>query len=59
MTRATTLVVTHDRDLAFGIANRIAFLSEGRIVAVGTPEAIRASQDPLIRRFLSADFTRD
>ncbi len=59
MTHATTLVVTHDRDLAFGIANRIAFLSEGRIVAVGTPEVIRASQDPLIRRFLSADFTRD
>jgi phospholipid/cholesterol/gamma-HCH transport system ATP-binding protein len=59
MTRATTLVVTHDRDLAFGIANWIAFLSEGRIVAVGTPEAIRASQDPLILRFLSADFTRD
>ena len=59
MTHATTLVVTHDRDLAFGIANRIAFLSEGRIVAVGTPEVIRASQDPLLRRFLSADFTRD
>lgn len=59
MTHATTLVVTHDRDLAFGIANRIAFLSEGRIVAVGPPEAIRASQDPLVRRFLSADFTRD
>jgi phospholipid/cholesterol/gamma-HCH transport system ATP-binding protein len=59
MTRATTLVVTHDRDLAFGIANRIAFLSEGRIVAVGTPEMIRASQDPLVHRFLSADFTRD
>ena len=59
VTHATTLVVTHDRDLAFGIANRIAFLSEGRIVAVGTPEAIRASQDPLILRFLSADFTRD
>jgi phospholipid/cholesterol/gamma-HCH transport system ATP-binding protein len=59
VTHATTLVVTHDRDLAFGIANRIAFLSEGRIVAVGTPEAIRASQDPLVRRFLSADFTRD
>lgn len=59
MTHATTLVVTHDRDLAFGIANRIAFLSEGRIVAVGPPEAIRASQDSLVRRFLSADFTRD
>lgn len=59
MSGATTLVVTHDRDLAFGIANRIAFLSEGRIVAVGTPDEIRASQDPLVHRFLSADFTRD
>ena len=59
MTHATTLVVTHDRDLAFGIASRIAFLSEGRIVAVGTPEAIRGSDNPLVRRFLSADFTRD
>ena len=59
MSGATTLVVTHDRDLAFGIAHRIAFLSEGRIVAVGTPDAIRHSQDPLVRRFLSADFTRD
>lgn len=59
MSGATTLVVTHDRDLAFGIAHRIAFLSEGRIVAVGTPDAIRQSQDPLVRRFLSADFTRD
>ncbi len=59
MSGATTLVVTHDRDLAFGIASRIAFLSEGRIVAVGTPDQIRASQDPLVHRFLSADFTRD
>jgi phospholipid/cholesterol/gamma-HCH transport system ATP-binding protein len=59
VTHATTLVVTHDRDLAFGIASRIAFLSEGRIVAVGTPEAIRGSDNPLVRRFLSADFTRD
>ena len=59
MAGATTLVVTHDRDLAFGIAGRIAFLSEGRIVAVGTPDEIRASQDPLVRRVLSADFTRD
>lgn len=54
---ATTLVVTHDRDLAFGIANRIGFLNEGKIIAVGTPAEIRASNDPLIRKFLAADFT--
>lgn len=54
---ATTLVVTHDRDLAFGIANRIGFLNDGKILAVGTPAEIRASNDPLIRAFLAADFT--
>src|SRR5690606_6921244 len=34
----TSLVVTHDRELAFGIADRIAVISDGRIVAVGTPD---------------------
>jgi phospholipid/cholesterol/gamma-HCH transport system ATP-binding protein len=56
MSGATTIVVSHDRDLAFGIANRIAFLDAGRIIAVGTPAEIRASSEPLIRSFLAADF---
>jgi len=56
-THATTLVVTHDRDLAFGIAHRIGFLDEGRIVAVGTPDEIRAHPLPLLQQFLAADFT--
>jgi len=57
MSGATTIVVSHDRDLAFGIATRIAFLEGGRIIAVGTPDQIRGSQEPLIRRFLAADFS--
>ncbi len=56
-THATTLVVTHDRDLAFGIAHRIGFLVEGRILAVGTPDVIRAHPLPLLQQFLAADFT--
>jgi phospholipid/cholesterol/gamma-HCH transport system ATP-binding protein len=56
MSGATTIVVSHDRDLAFGIANRIAFLDAGKIIAVGTPAEIRASREPLIQRFLAADF---
>ncbi len=55
-TGATSVVVTHDRDLAFGIADRIAFLSEGRILAIGTPDQIRTSPIPLIQSFLAADF---
>ena len=56
-TRATTIVVTHDRDLAFGIAHRIAFLVEGKIAAAGTPEALRATELPLLKEFLAADFS--
>ena len=55
-TGATTVVVTHDRDLAFGIADRIAFLLEGEIVALGTPDEIRAHPHPLLQRFLKAEF---
>lgn len=55
-TGATTVVVTHDRDLAFGIADRIAFLNEGEIVALGTAAEIRATRLPLLQQFLAADF---
>ena len=55
-THVTSIVVTHDRDLAFGIADRIALISEGRIIQVGTPEAVRREPNPLVQRFLTADF---
>jgi phospholipid/cholesterol/gamma-HCH transport system ATP-binding protein len=50
----TTLIVSHDRDLAFGIAHRIAMLDEGRIVAIGTPDEIKHSPDPRVQQFLNA-----
>ena len=55
-TGATIVVVTHDRDLAFGIADRIAFLDGGEIAAIGTPAEMRASRHPLLQLFLAADF---
>lgn len=55
-TGATTVVVTHDRDLAFGIADRIGFMVAGRLQALGTPAQIRAHPDPLLQQFLAADF---
>jgi phospholipid/cholesterol/gamma-HCH transport system ATP-binding protein len=54
--QVTSLVVSHDRDLAFGVADRIGMMIEGELRAVGTPEQIRQNSDPLIQRFLSADF---
>lgn len=50
----TSLVVTHDRNLAFGIADRIALLHQGEILALGTPDQVRASPHPLAHRFLNA-----
>jgi phospholipid/cholesterol/gamma-HCH transport system ATP-binding protein len=52
----TSLVVTHDRDLAFGIAHRIAVIHAGEIVALGSPDEIRRSRNPVLREFLHADF---
>jgi phospholipid/cholesterol/gamma-HCH transport system ATP-binding protein len=54
---ATSLVVTHDRDLAFGIADRMALMHEGRILCVGSREEVRRHPDPLIQKFLNADFS--
>jgi phospholipid/cholesterol/gamma-HCH transport system ATP-binding protein len=58
-TGVTSLVVSHDRDLAFGIADRIAFISEGRIIAIGSPEDLKRSKDPIIQKFLRADFKQE
>ncbi|MBL9134826.1 MAG: ATP-binding cassette domain-containing protein [Verrucomicrobiales bacterium] len=54
--KVTSIVVTHDRDLAFGIGHRIAFMAEGQVRKVGSPEELRASDDPMIRSFLTVDF---
>lgn len=54
----TSLVVSHDRDLSFGIADRIAVMHEGEIVVIGSPEEVKRSQHPVIRKFIHADFKR-
>lgn len=56
--RVTSLVVSHDRDLAFGVAHRIAVINDGTILAIGTPEEIKRCQNPLVRDFLNASFRR-
>ncbi|PYK32132.1 MAG: ABC transporter ATP-binding protein [Verrucomicrobia bacterium] len=48
----TSIVVTHDMKNAFHVANKIAYLHEGRIYFHGTPEELRSATDPLIQDFL-------
>ena len=52
----TSLVVSHDRDLAFGVAHRIAVINDGQIIAIGAPDEVKRSNNPVIRKFLQADF---
>jgi phospholipid/cholesterol/gamma-HCH transport system ATP-binding protein len=54
----TSLVVSHDRDLAFGVADRIAVINEGRILTIGSPDEVKRCPDPLVQQFLHADFER-
>jgi phosphoglucomutase len=49
---ATSLVISHDIHGAFGLADHMAMLYEGRIVYHGTPEQFRSVDDPLVRQFV-------
>ncbi|MFW6078416.1 MAG: ATP-binding cassette domain-containing protein, partial [Gemmatimonadota bacterium] len=48
----TSLVVTHNMESAYRISNRVAMLHEGRIRYVGTPDELRAVEDPIVRAFI-------
>ena len=52
----TSIVVSHDRDLAFGIAARIALMNDGQILAVGAPDEVKNNPHPRIQDFLTANF---
>ena len=56
--QVTSLVVSHDRELAFGVADRIAVISQGRILTIGRPDEVKQHKDPLVQEFLHADFKR-
>lgn len=50
----TSIVVSHDVDETFRIADQVIILAEGGIAAQGSPDEIRASTDPLVRQFVGA-----
>lgn len=53
--RLTSLVISHDIPSALLLADMIAFLHQGKIVFVGTPEELKSSEVPIIRDFLQAE----
>ena len=48
----TSVLVTHDVYESLKIVDYLYFVSEGRIVASGTPQEVRASSDPFVRQFV-------
>jgi len=48
----TSVVITHDMVSATKVADRLAMLYEGRIIALGTPDEIRRSPDPVVQQFI-------
>ena len=50
----TSIVVSHDLDETFHIADQVIILANGRVAAQGTPADVRASQDPLVHQFVTA-----
>ncbi|MDB5892360.1 MAG: transporter ATP-binding protein [Polaromonas sp.] len=50
----TSIVVSHDLDETFRIADQVIILANGRVAAQGTPDEVRHSADPLIHQFVNA-----
>lgn len=52
-TKNTTVIVTHDLNFALYISDRIAMISGGGILQVGTPAEIKASDNPQVMAFIN------
>ena len=50
----TSIVVSHDLDETFGIADQVIILANGKVAAQGTPDEVRNSTDPLVHQFVNA-----
>ncbi|CAN1511089.1 ABC transporter ATP-binding protein [Limnohabitans sp. B9-3] len=50
----TSVIVSHDLDETFHIADQVIVLANGKIAAQGTPDEVRHSTDPLVKQFVSA-----
>ncbi|MDN8611799.1 ABC transporter ATP-binding protein [Variovorax ginsengisoli] len=50
----TSVIVSHDLEETFRIADHVIILANGGIAAQGSPDAVRASADPLVHQFVNA-----
>lgn len=50
---STSIIVTHDVQETFGIADYVYMISSGKVAAEGTPEELRQSKDPFVYQFVN------
>lgn len=55
--KVTAIVVTHDMNNAFEVGDRLCLLHKGRIHFDGTPDEIRATDDPVVQQFIQGEST--
>lgn len=48
----TTIIVSHDLSFALYLSDRVAMMQDGEIIAIGTPDEIKKSRNPIVRKFL-------
>lgn len=53
--KVTSIVVTHDMSSAYKIADTIAMLYHGEVIADGTPQQIRQSDHPVVKQFINGE----
>ncbi|MDI6758576.1 MAG: ABC transporter ATP-binding protein [Candidatus Omnitrophota bacterium] len=51
--KTTSVVVTHDMKSAYGIADKIAMLYQGKIIAEGSPSEIQDTANPVVYQFIN------
>ena len=51
--KVTSIVITHDMVSTYKVADQVAMLYQGRIIATGTPEEIQGSKNPVIQQFIT------
>jgi len=48
----TTVIVSHDLNFALYLSDRVAMMHDGEVIAIGTPDEIKKSQNPIVRNFI-------
>ncbi len=51
--KVTSIVVTHDMNVAYKVADSIAMFYHGQVIADGTPQEIRSSRHPVVHQFIN------